>query len=65
MTAARVLRLVKRPAPGRFVDQSFAIDPAITRGRGKVLVELRPKPGNIAGGIFGARMVRSGDMPHD
>lgn len=54
---------LKRPAPGRFVDQAFPIDPAITKGRDKVRVELRAKPGNTAGGIFGARMVRRAAMP--
>lgn len=48
-----------RPAPGRFIDQPFPVPAALTSNQEKITIELRAHPGNIAGGLFGARLARS------
>ncbi len=52
---------LKGGSPDRFVDVPYPIDAAITKGQKKVSVELRARPGNIAGPLFGVRMVRRSD----
>ena len=44
--------------PGKFVEVEYDLPPEMTRGKDHVRVTLAAKPGNIAGGIFGAKMVR-------
>jgi hypothetical protein len=46
--------------PGEFFDVTYAVPAALTRGKEKVTVRFQPHPGNIAGGLFGVRVVRGG-----
>ncbi len=43
--------------PDQFWGQSYFIPFRLTQGKEKVTVRLKPQPGNIAGGLFGARML--------
>ena len=45
--------------PGQFFDQTYALPQALTKGKSKITVRLQAQPGNWAGGLFGARMLRS------
>ena len=44
--------------PGRFFDVAYPVPEEITRGRTKVTVRFQAHPGNLAGGVFEARIVR-------
>ena len=44
--------------PGQFFDREYAIPEAATRGKQKVTVRLQAAPGAMAGGLFGARMLK-------
>jgi uncharacterized protein len=44
--------------PGRFFDVVHPLPDELTRGKVKVTVRLQAHPGRIAGGLFGARLVR-------
>lgn len=44
--------------PGEFFDVRYPIPEALTRGKSKVTVRFQAKPGAIAGGVFGAHIVR-------
>ena len=46
--------------PGEFYDHAHLIPIELTRGRRQVVVRFQPKPGNIAGGLFGLRTMRQG-----
>ena len=43
--------------PGDFFDQVYAIPPELTRGKTKIIVCFQSRPGDIAGGIFGLRVM--------
>jgi hypothetical protein len=45
--------------PGEFFDLNYPIPPSLTRGREMVVVRFQSRPGDIAGGIFGLRMMRN------
>lgn len=49
--------------PDKLFDVTYAIPAALTTGKDRVTVKLRPHPGNIAGGIFGCRMVKAKGGP--
>ena len=44
--------------PGEFYDETIAIPADTTRGKTQVEVRFQPQPGNLAGGLFGLRVVR-------
>ena len=44
--------------PGEFFDVTYPLTPAMTNGKDKVTVRLQAQPGMMAGGLFGARMLR-------
>jgi hypothetical protein len=44
--------------PGRFFDQAYDLPEGLTRDRDRILVRFRAGPGQIAGGVFGIRVVR-------
>ena len=46
--------------PGEFFDKTYAIDPALTKGKTSVKVRVQAHPQRTAGGVFGVRIVRSG-----
>jgi len=50
---------LNRLKPNRFVDVAYEVPPALTRDKAQVTVRLTAHPGQIAGGIFGCRTVRS------
>lgn len=45
--------------PGEFFDATYAIPEDLTRGKSKVTVRFQAKPNNIAGGLYGVRVIRS------
>lgn len=45
--------------PGQFFDKTYPIPAGLTKGKSKVVVKLQAQPGNWAGGLFGARMLKS------
>ncbi len=45
--------------PNEFIDVSYPIPAELTRGKEKVVVKFQAQPGNWAGGLFGARIVRA------
>ncbi|MBN2131563.1 MAG: glycoside hydrolase family 127 protein [Sedimentisphaerales bacterium] len=47
-----------RPKPDQFVDMSYAIPTELTQGRQKVRVRFQAHPGQIAGGLYGCRIVK-------
>jgi hypothetical protein len=44
--------------PGEFFDATFPLAPELTRGKSSVTVKFAAHPGNIAGGVFGVRVLR-------
>lgn len=49
--------------PGDFFDQFYDIPPQLTRGKTKVTVRFQSRPGDIAGGVFGLRMMQASAAP--
>ncbi len=49
---------LNRPKPGQFTDIEYPVPPALTLGKQRVTVRIQAHPGNIAGGLFGCRMLR-------
>ncbi|MBN2505842.1 MAG: glycoside hydrolase family 127 protein [Verrucomicrobia bacterium] len=47
-----------RNRPGEFYDEEYPVPTALTRGKSRVSVRFQAHPGNIAGGLFGLRMLR-------
>ena len=45
--------------PGAFFDKSYAIPVELTRGKQRIEVRFQAHPGNFAGGLFGARILRA------
>jgi DUF1680 family protein len=45
--------------PGEFFEMRYPIPPRLTSGRRMVVVHFQSRPGDIAGGIFGLRMMRN------
>ncbi len=48
-------------APGKFIDVSYDIPSSIVQGKSVVSVMFKSKPGEIAGGLFGCRMMKKKD----
>ena len=44
--------------PGEFFDVTYAIPEDLTRGKSTVTVRFQAKPNNIAGGLYGVRVLR-------
>jgi hypothetical protein len=44
--------------PGQFFDVAYPIPVELTKGKEKVTVKIQALPGNWAGGLFGARMLK-------
>jgi uncharacterized protein len=49
---------LRQDKPGDFFDMTYAIPEELTRGRQSVEVRFRAHPGNMAGGLYGARTLR-------
>ena len=49
---------LSRNMPGRFFDVEYPIAPALTRGQQSVTVRFSPKEGNLAGGLYGLRILK-------
>jgi DUF1680 family protein len=45
--------------PGKFWDATYPIPAELTRGKQKITVKLQAQPGNYAGGLFYARILRA------
>jgi hypothetical protein len=50
---------LRREKPEKFFDRSYVLPERLTRGKSQVEVKFQAHPGKIAGGIFGARMLKS------
>jgi hypothetical protein len=50
---------LRRDRPGGFFDRTYAIPAGLTRGKQSVEIRFRAHPGNFAGGLFGAKVIRS------
>lgn len=46
------------PRPNEFIDIAYPVPPELSRGKQRVTVRLQALPGNMAGGLFGCRMLR-------
>ncbi len=44
--------------PGKFFDVTHPLPAEMTRGKKKITVRLQAQPGSMAGGLFGARLLR-------
>ena len=44
--------------PNEFYDEVYPLPPELMRGKGSVVVRFQAQPGNLAGGIYGARLVK-------
>jgi hypothetical protein len=44
--------------PGEFYEEAIALAPDLTRGKNHIEVRFQPHPGNLAGGLFGLRVIR-------
>jgi len=49
--------------PGEFYDVSFPLPAELTQGKDKVTVKFAAHPGNLAGGVYGVRILRSETKP--
>jgi DUF1680 family protein len=45
-------------SPGAFADVTYDIPPSFVAGKKMVVVSFKAKPGNIAGGLFGCRVLK-------
>ena len=45
--------------PGEFYDVAFPLPAELTQGKDKVTVKFVAHPGNVAGGVFGVRVLRA------
>jgi uncharacterized protein len=45
--------------PEEFFEKSYAIPQELIRGKERVEVRFQAHPGNFAGGLFGARVVKA------
>lgn len=45
--------------PGDFFDRVIAIPPDLTRGKEKITLRVAARPGDVAGAIYGLRLVRA------
>jgi hypothetical protein len=44
--------------PGQFYDESYRLPDSLTHGKNSLTIRLKAHPGNLAGGFFGARILR-------
>ena len=49
---------LRQDKPGVFFEKTYAIPAELTRGKQKVTVRFQAHPGNLAGGIFGVKMLK-------
>lgn len=45
--------------PGQFYDETYRLPDTLTRGKSAITIRLAAHPGNLAGGFFGARILRT------
>jgi DUF1680 family protein len=50
---------LNRDKPGEFFEKTYAIPEELTRGKQTVEVRFQAHPGNFAGGLFGAKILRA------
>jgi len=50
-------QILSRNNPGTFFDATYALPPALTRGKGSLTIRFSPHKGAIAGRVFGSRLV--------
>ena len=48
---------LERNRPDQFYDQAYRLPPELTRGKSQVTVTFKAHPGQMAGGIFGLRVL--------
>lgn len=49
--------------PGEFFEQVYALPSKLTRGKSRTTVRFQSRPGDIAGGVFGVRLMRASVAP--
>ena len=49
---------LQQDRPGQFFEVTYPVPEVLTRGKQKVTVRFQARPGNIAGGLYGLRVVR-------
>jgi hypothetical protein len=49
---------LNRNKPGQFFEKEYSVPQELTRGKQTVTVRFQAQPNNIAGGIFGAKMLK-------
>ena len=52
---------LNRNKPGKFFDVTYSLPVELIKGKQKIRVKLQAHPGNMAGGLFGCRVVKSTD----
>ena len=50
-----------RNHPEEFYDQPYLLSPELTKGKSKIAVTFKAHPGQMAGGIFGLRVLTRKD----
>ena len=50
--------ILERNQPGKFFDERIPLAPELIKGKSKVTIKLQARPNGMAGGLFGARIVR-------
>ncbi|UCD48648.1 MAG: glycoside hydrolase family 127 protein [Phycisphaerales bacterium] len=53
-----VTQTLENNKPGVFYDETYAIGVSLTQGKSRVTVTFQAHPGRMAGGLFGARMMK-------
>lgn len=58
-----VSQTLENNKPGQFFNVTYPLSANLTASKAKVTVKFQAQPGAIAGGVFGARLVRSAPAP--
>ena len=45
--------------PNEFFENTYPLPADLTRGKARIVLRFQPKPGNLAGGVFGLRVLRA------
>ena len=53
------MQVLNNDRPGQFFDVDYPLPAALTQGKSSLTITLRAKPGRIAGGLFGCRLLRA------
>jgi hypothetical protein len=51
-------QVLENNRPGRLFTQSYDIPTGLTRGKDQVTIRFQARPGSLAGGVFGCRLLK-------